>query len=149
MPVIDYANVDSRSLTGVASIATADVCVCWGLQEAAAEVERASMEEATKKIDKALFHAGEDVEAAENKCAPLTAPLRGRTTEAYSMTAVNRCVGISANRVCSLPAGYIVPLDRWQHEICSLWRSTPLLECDWGDGGASCQHSKLNLRVHG
>lgn len=48
-----------------------DFDACWGVQEAAAEAERASMEEATKKIDKALFHAGEDVEAAEDKCDSL------------------------------------------------------------------------------
>lgn len=45
-------------------------------KEAAAEAERASMEESTKRIDKALFHAGEDVEAAENKVLDLEQELR-------------------------------------------------------------------------
>lgn len=38
-----------------------------GAQAGAAEQERSDMEEATKKIDKALFHAGEEVEAAQNR----------------------------------------------------------------------------------
>ncbi len=40
------------------------------MQGAAAEKERSTMEEATKQIDKALFHAGEEVEGAQDRCPP-------------------------------------------------------------------------------